>query len=159
MCISVRFCWVDLNQQKYNPFLGRWRREAVHVLEWLRQEVKTEKLWTLSFICNDLPFASKLLDNFKKYHLNSYSGCGSPVSQDIFIAMITDIFHNKKGSLTITSRDLKSVNRENYRDSFFKRKVQQLLYRLLKVLFYLEQFFSLYVYICLGISCDFGRSP
>ena len=87
MCILVRFCWVDLNQQKYNPFLGWWKREAVHVLERLRQEVKTEKLWTLSFICNDLPFVSKLLDNFKKYHLNGYSGCGSPVSQDIFIAL------------------------------------------------------------------------
>ena len=51
------------------------------------------------------------------------------MSQDIFIAMITDIFDNKKESLTITSRDLKGVNRENYGDSFFKRKVQQLLYK------------------------------
>ena len=84
---------------------------------------------------------------FEKYQLNGYSGCGSPVSQEIFIAMITDIFDNKKGSLTITSRDLKGVNRENYRDSFFKRKVQQLLYRLLKVLFYLEQFFPVCVHL------------
>ena len=73
--------------------------------------------------------------------------------------MITDFFDNQKGSLAITSRNLKGVNRENDRDSFFKKKVQQLLYRFPKVMPYLEQFFSPYVYICLGMLSDFGRSP